>query len=70
MGDFMDNPVIQTIKVIIIIIAAAIVIGTIGALALSYHVLVAGAVCFLIAGILIGTLIGVFISNIGIEEEP
>lgn len=65
----MDNPIMQTIKVIIMIIAAAIIVGTIGALALSYRVLIAGAVCFLIAGILIGTLIGIFVSSIGIEEE-
>lgn len=60
----MDNPITQTIKIIAMLIAAAIILGTIGALALAYKVLIAGAVCFLIAGILIGILIGVFISSL------
>lgn len=65
----MYNPIFQTIKIIVMLIVAAIIIGTIGALALTYKVLVAGAVCFLIAGILVGVLLGIFLSSIGIEED-
>ncbi len=67
-GDSMDNPILQTIKIITMFIAGAIILGTIGALALAYGVAIAGAVCFLIAGILIGVLIGTFLQSIVIEE--
>ena len=65
----MDNPILQTIKIITMFIAGAIILGTIGALALAYRVAIAGAVCFLIAGILIGVLIGTFLQSIVIEED-
>lgn len=65
----MNNSLLQTIKIIIMLIVASIILGTIGALALSYRVLVAGAVCFLIAGILVGVLLGIFLSSIGVEED-
>lgn len=64
----MDNPIIQTIKFIILLLVTAIGLGTLGALALSRGVIIAGAVCFLIAGILIGILVGLLISGIGEEE--
>lgn len=65
----MENPVVQTIKVISLLIISAIILGTIGALALSCNILIAGAVCFLIAGILVGVLIGMFLSNMEVEGE-
>lgn len=65
----MDNPILQTIKITAMLIAAAITLGTIGALALTYKVLIAGAVCFLIAGILVGILIELFISSLMLEGE-
>ena len=60
----MDNPIAQTIKITAMLIIASIILGTIGALALAYKVLIAGAVCFLIAGILVGILLGIFISSL------
>ena len=60
----MDNPIFQTIKITVMLVVSAIILGTIGALALAYKVIIAGAVCFLIAGILVGILLGVFISNL------
>lgn len=60
----MENPITQTIKIIAMLVIASIILGTIGALALAYKVLIAGAVCFFIAGILVGILLGVFISNL------
>ncbi len=65
----MDNLIIRTIKLVSALVLASIVIGTIGALALSYGVVIAGAVCFLIAGILIGVLLGVLFSEISVEGE-
>ena len=64
----MDEMIIKTIKLVAILLMVPIILGTFGALALSYGILVAGAVCFLIAGIVIGVLVGVFISNIEVED--
>lgn len=60
---------VQLIKIITMLIATSIILGTIGALALSYGVIIPGAVCFLIAGILVGILIGTFLSSLVIEED-
>lgn len=64
----MDNLIIQAIKMIAMLVLATIVIGMIGALALSYGALIAGAVCFLIAGIVLGVLLGIFLSGLYVEE--
>lgn len=64
----MDDLTSQTIKYIIAFIAVAIVLGTVGALALSCGVLIAGAVCFLVTGMIIGTLLGIAIANIDVGE--
>ena len=61
--------IIQVIKIVTILVFAAIVLGTIGAMNLSEGAIVLGAVCFLTAGILAGILIGVFISSIIVEGE-
>ena len=65
----MDELIVQTIKLVATLLMVALVLGTLGALALSYGVVIAGAVCFLIAGILVGVLIGIFISNLGVEDD-
>lgn len=61
--------IIQVIKIVTILVFAAIILGTIGAMNLLEGVIVLGAVCFLTAGILAGVLIGVFISSIIVEGE-
>ena len=65
----MENPVIHVIKFVIMLIISSIGLGTLGALALSHGISIAGAACFLIAGMMIGVLVGLFISNIGEENE-
>ena len=65
----MDELIVQTIKLVATLLMVALVLGTLGALALSNGVVIAGAVCFLIAGILVGVLIGIFISNLGVEDD-
>ena len=52
------------IKSMIELLLGAIIIGSIGAFALTMNFRIAGAVCFLIAGFLFGLIIGFVIANV------
>ena len=57
------------IKSIIELLLGAIIIGSIGAFALTRCSIIPGAVCFLIAGFLLGLVFGYIIANVDSEED-
>ena len=60
----MQNTANNIIKIIIAMLLVALVIGVLGATALSIGELIAGAACYIIAGFMLGILFGYFVASI------
>ena len=59
----------DVIKIIIYILLGALGMGAIGAFNLIHGNCIIGAVCFIVAGFLLGFLFGFFVANIEDEDE-
>ena len=61
--------IIDVVKTIVVILLMTLAFGTVGAIALTKNVVIAGAVCFLIVGFLLGTLFGFFVANLEADGD-
>ena len=60
----MQNTANNIIRTIIAMLLVALVIGSLGATALSIGELIAGATCFIVTGFMLGILFGYFVASI------
>ena len=61
----MEFPIIHAIRLAVVVLIVAVMLGVAGTTALSNNAHIAGAACFTLAGMMLGFLIGVFVSSTG-----
>lgn len=61
----MEFPIIHAIKLVVVVLIVAVMLGVAGTTALLNNARISGAACFTLAGMMLGFLIGVFVSSMG-----